>query len=163
MKVSQKTLGNVLIALSLFGFFIISLPFLLSHLPQSVKPIGNAYAIVIPKINASSPIVVGVDPWDQNKYKSALRYGVAQAKDTSLPGQRGMIYLFAHSSGNPWEILSTNVPFLRLDELKQGDLISLFAHGKKYEYKVVQKKIVSASDISVLTKNDVDLLILQTC
>ncbi|MDP3941690.1 MAG: sortase [bacterium] len=163
MKLSTKTIGNSLIAFSALGFLLLSLPFILPRLPQQTKPIGNAYAISIPKINATSPIVVGVDPWNPTEYRNALHLGVAQAKGTALPGQKGMIYLFAHSSGSPWEILRTNLPFLRLGELTKGDMVMLFSHGKEYPYVVASKKIVSPTDVSYLAKNSNNELILQTC
>lgn len=163
MKAPLKTLGNILIAFSALGFLLVSFPFLLSHLPQESKPIGNAYAIVIPKINASSLIVVGVDPWNRAEYNLALSRGIAQAKNTSLPGERGLIYLFAHSSGFPWEVLDKNIPFLRLGELGAGDKVLLYRDGKEYVFTVSEKKVVAAAETKYLKNTGESVLILQTC
>jgi LPXTG-site transpeptidase (sortase) family protein len=160
----MKRLGTFLILFSVFSLVILFLPFLLTFLPhKNPSTAGYSYTIAIPKIHAVAPIITSVDPWNRSAYTSALRLGVAQAKGTALPGEHGTIYLFAHSSENPWEMLSTNVPFLRLGELKSGDVIFVSAHSRQLRYVVFSKKIVSASDVSVLTKKEEDELILQTC
>lgn len=159
----SKHLGTILILLSLAGFSFVMLPFLLSRLPTKQTDVaGRGYFISIAKINASSPIVVGVDPWNKSEYETALSRGIAQAKGTVLPGQSGLIYLFAHSSGMPWEILDKNTPFLRIGELQEGDEISLYRNGKRFAFSVTEKKVVSAFDTHYLKKHE-NVLILQTC
>ncbi|MBI2443520.1 MAG: sortase [Candidatus Levybacteria bacterium] len=160
----SKHLGTVLIVLSFIGLLIVALPFVLSRLPSQAAQINQiGYYVSIPKIQAVSPIVVGVDPWNQTEYNRALSRGIAQAKDTFLPGQNKLTYLFAHSSGLPWEILSKNVPFLRLGELKTGDQITLTNNGKEYVYTVKEKKVVAAGETKYLKNTGEDVLILQTC
>lgn len=157
-------IGNVLILLSLFGFGFIFYPVALSYLaPQSFAQVANdQYSLWIPKIRAAGKVIPNVDPWDETAYRKALKQGIAQAKGTAAPGQNGTVYLFAHSSGPPWEQTRYNTIFLRLGELQKGDLLYLTWHGKQYVYKVREKKVVSPTDVTYLQQKK-NQLIVQTC
>lgn len=164
MKNISKTFGNFLIALSVVGFLILLLPLVIVRLPTPPLSIDSkGYFILIPRIQAVSPIVVGVDPWNRTEYDLALSKGIAQAKGTFLPGEEKLIFLFAHSSGMPWEILAKNVPFLRLDEVRTGDQLILSRSGKEYIYIVSAKKVVEATETKYLQDTSKNILILQTC
>lgn len=165
-KSSTYYLGNAFIFLSLTFFVFVLYPLLFAYfLPPTVKPIYTlkGLTITIPKIKAQSPIIAGVDPWNETTYREALRKGVAQAKDSSLPGEKGVIYLFAHSSGFPWEITRYNTIFLRLNELTLHDKIILTRSGKEYTYEVTGMKEVWPTEVEAVTSVKGDVLILQTC
>ncbi len=93
----------------------------------------------------------------------ALKKGVAQAKGTSLPGEKGTSFLFAHSSGNPLEMNQYNTVFFRLSELVKGDDVIIFRDGVRTRYIVREKKVILPSETEYLRKNDKNQLILQTC
>src|SRR5690606_17953388 len=97
------------------------------------------------------------------EYREALQEGVAQAKGTALPGESGSVYLFAHSSGMPWEQLQTNVAFLRLHRLVPGDEVVVRYRGDEYVYRVRESKIVKPHEVEYLRESTRDQLILQTC
>jgi sortase A len=160
-------LGNALILLSLAGFAFTFYPFLITYLVPTpdVKAITakEGTFITIPKIKAQSPVIENVDPWKESEYREVLKKGVAQAKGTSLPGQKGTVYLFAHSSGLPWELTRYNTIFLRLGELGKGDDIEIVRNGKLYKYKVSDKKEVDPSEVSYLLNTKKNQLIIQTC
>ena len=84
--------------------FVIFYPLLSTYFfPPQVKPqteLKGDY-ITIPKIKAQAPLILNVDPWNENIYKESLKKGVAHAKGTPLPGESGRSFIFAHSSGNP--------------------------------------------------------------
>lgn len=124
---------------------------------------NESYWISIPKISASARIIENVDPWNESEYRKTLERGVAQAKNTAEPGQKGTLYLFAHSSDVPWRITRYNVAFLRLGELQKGDTFTIHKKGKTYRYAVLGSKIVWPSEVDYLTKNQGDVVILQTC
>lgn len=158
--------GNLLMgfafALLLFIYFpIIQLYFFPNNFQTEITKKGNF--IEIPKIKARAPIVLNVDPWTQEDYQKQLKNGVAHAKGTSLPGEKGMIFLFAHSSDLPWRITRNNTAFFKLNKLKNGDTILLHKDGLKYTYKVKETKTVWPSEVSYLLGKDKDILILQTC
>jgi sortase (surface protein transpeptidase) len=192
----RKLVGNALIIVSLLLLGYIYLPFLLAYLPAGFNPtqaIGaGQYSISIPKINATTPIILEVDPSDGTAYKAALKSGVAQAKGFGKPGEHGLIYLFAHSSLPPWEMTRTNTAFLRLNELQNGDRIkivgpcsSVIANPEEvkqsndrqasssatphhdvctYTYEVINKMELWPNQTEVFNQEkDKDELILQTC
>lgn len=158
-------IGNLFIALSLFGFIILLYPIVAMYLfPPVVKNeiVQKGVSITIPKIHAQAPIIENVDPWNEAEYQKALTKGVAHAKNTSLPGTNGTVFLFAHSSGPLW-VNRYNTIFYRLGELAKNDPIYLTKDGVKITYRVVNKIEVWPSDVKYLEKNEKNQLILQTC
>ncbi len=158
--------GTILIILSLLGFAITFYPIVSVYLfPPPLQSItkDNSFAILIPKIHALGKVIENVNPWDQSDYNRALKKGIAHAKGTALPGQKGSIFLFAHSSGLPWEITRYNTIFLRLGELKTNDEIKLYYKGKEYKYLVTSKKEVWPNEVNYLLDQKKDQLVLQTC
>ena len=119
--------------------------------------------ITIPKIHAQAQVTENVDPFNEKEYNEVLKKNIAHAKGTALPGEEGTIFLFAHSSGTPWEITRFNTIFLRLGELQKGDSIVLVRNGKKFAYTVSNKKEVWPSEVSYLLDTKQTQLILQTC
>jgi len=159
-----KHIGNFFIVLSILGFFYTFYPLFSAYFPQDIpKTIDTSSSLVIPKINAYSPIIKNVDPFNEKEYNQALQHGVAMAKGSQLPGNTGLTYLFAHSSGNPWQLTRFNTIFFRLGELEKGDEIVVYEDGRAYVYGVIDTKEVSPSEISYLLDYDFEGLILQTC
>lgn len=153
----NRLIGDFLIVLALLVLVWIYFPFLQLYLwPSTINLAETSYYISIPKINALSPVVENVDPFNKDEYKKALQKGVAQAKDMNN-------FLFAHSSLPPWEMTRTNTPFLRLGELKNGDQITIHKDGKDHIYSVVDKKEVWPNQVGYLLENKDNQLILQTC
>ena len=118
--------------------------------------------ITIPKIHAQAPLIYNVDPFKESVYQEVLKKGVAHAKGTALPGQRGSVFIFAHSSGNPIELTNYNTIFLKLGQLEKNDEVLIKKEEKVFKYKIVQKKIVWPTEVKYL-KEKKDQLIIQTC
>lgn len=159
-------LGNLLIILSLLGLSVVFYPIVRIYLfPPTIKPMATQKEIflTIPKIHAQAPIVENVNPWDITEYSQTLKKGIAHAKGTALPGEKGTVFLFAHSSGAPWDIAWYNTIFLRLGELQKGDNIEINKNGKKYLFKVREKKEVWPNEVNYLSGTKKNQLILQTC
>lgn len=166
MRISlRKNLGNILIISSVVLFIYIYLPiislYLLTQKPQTLS--DKSFFINIPKIDAYSPILENIDPWDKKIYKEALKKGVAHAKGSSLPGDGKLIFLFAHSSDNPLFITRYNTVFFRLGELETDDLINITKDGKEYKYLVYDKREVWPNEVEYLKNVDENILIVQTC
>lgn len=160
-------LGNFLIVASLFGFIFTFYPLIkmyifLSPSVEATKKTKGTF-ITISKINAHAPIIEKVDPWNEEEYKKALAKGVAHAKGTFLPGEKGTSFLFAHSSGAPWELTRFNTVFLRLGELEKDDTIIVVRDGEKFTYRVFDKKEIWPNEVSFLEDTSKNQLILQTC
>lgn len=172
-KKTRLILSNFLIIASLLTLLIIYLPVLKLYLPvnqQSFLPSTNSYVIKIPKINAAAPIISEVNPWVETEYKDALEQGVAQAKGSQYPGERGAIFLFAHSSQPPWKLTYLNTAFLRLGELKTNDEVIIDRDNKEYRYIVTDKREVWPTEVNYLkdiestyNNSEQQVLILQTC
>lgn len=126
--------------------------------------IGEGWGMVIPKIFLQEKVVANVDPADKEGYLAALNEGIAQAAGTALPGEPGLGYYFAHSSGmNPlWP--QKEATFYLLGKLEIGDRVLIYRQGEKYEYHVVEKRVVAADDLSFLAEGEgEEAVVLQTC
>lgn len=155
MKSLFYYLGNFLIIASIASLLFIYYPIIEIYLfPPEIRNLESkrGYYIQVPKIKAEAPIILNVDPWNEKEYRSKLKEGVAHAKTTSLPGENGTSFLFAHSSDDPWSIGRYNTVFFRLGELNINDEIFIFKDGRKFVYKVKDKKIVWPGDVDYLTQ-----------
>lgn len=166
--------GFLLIIISLILFVFIFFPVAKVEIGYSlnkpkaiiseIKPVDKDFGIVIPKIGANSKIVANVDPFNSGIYQAALTKGVAQAKGSAMPSEIGNMFLFSHSSANILEASRYNSVFYLLSKLETSDEIYIYYKDTKYKYKVTDKKIVDAKDISYLNpKSDVRTLTLMTC
>lgn len=123
-----------------------------------------AFSIVIPKISAQAVVFPNVSPADESEYLEVLKKGVAHANGTAFPGQKGNVYLFAHSTNIEANISRYNAIFYHLKDLEEGDQIVIFFAGRLHLYRVTEKKIIPASDVSFFEPQDKEeILILQTC
>ncbi len=137
---------------------------ILKNQENLIVPQSLAFGLVVEKINANAPVVANVNPFNEREYKKALQKGVAHAAGTVYPGEKGVSFLFAHSTLNPWDVPRYNAVFYLLRELEPGDRVITYYDGKRYDYVVYDKKVVGAEEIGFLTmKSDEPILILQTC
>ncbi len=161
----SKQIGNLLLLSSILLFFLLFYPLISIYLfppkVQSIETLPNNY-ISVPKIHAQAPVTFNVNAFNESEYQEVLKRGVAHAKNTALPGEKGSVFIFAHSSGNPIEISNYNTIFLKLGELEINDEIQIKKDGKVFTYKVTEKKLVWPSEVEYL-EQDKDQLILQTC
>lgn len=129
-----------------------------------LTPKDPNFSIIVEKIGADATIIANVDPTNKTAYQNALKRGVAHALGTSFPGQKGVTYLFAHSTDTIFNVPRYNAVFYLLGEMKQGDRIVIFFAGRRYDYYVTETKITEAKDVSYFTmKTDEQILVLQTC
>lgn len=131
---------------------------------EVIEPVSAQFGIIIPKIGANAPVIPNVDPGNPQSYLPQLQKGVAHAAGTVFPGVVGNIYLFAHSTDSFWNVGRYNAIFYLVKELENGDEIDLFYSGIRHVYRVVEKKIVSPSEVDYLTQQtSFEQLTLQTC
>lgn len=127
----------------------------------TVDPKILDFGLKIDKINVLVPVIKNVDGADKAVYNDALKNGVAHFAGTALPGEARNIFIFGHSSSDVKSDYSKI--FARLDDLATGDEISVYLEGKEHKYKVSDKKVVEADDLSVLEKGNKEELTLMTC
>lgn len=131
---------------------------------EIITPAATDFGIVIEKINANAQVIANVNPADEKEYLDALTKGVAHAAGTNLPGEKGNIYLFSHSTDSPLNFSRYNAIFYLLNKLEAGDRVIIFYQNKRNDYIVFDKAIVPPSDVSYLTNRyDEEVLTLQTC
>lgn len=82
-----------------------------------------------------------------------LSLGLIHLPGSALPGEKGNVFVSGHSA---LPIFSKNkqAPFAKLSNLKIGDMIEVSALGAKFNYKVVNIKIVDPTDLSVISALD---------
>ncbi len=132
--------------------------------PESNDPFGpelledvHEYTLDIPKIGIEQArVVVGGDD---------LLSNVVHYLPRTLPGKRGKVSLFGHSSllqlykPKNYEHIFSYVPFL-----EKGDLIYITVNGARYTYQVYDKVVVKPEDVDVLNQQyDDSYLDLITC
>lgn len=112
---------------------------------------GGAVGIMeIPKIDLKVAIGEGVDT-------KTLKYAVGHFDGTAMPGEKGNFAVAGHRS------YTYNKYFNRLDELQEGDEITIKSKKGEYTYKVYEKKVVEPTEVSVLNKTEDATITLVTC
>ncbi|MBM7693473.1 sortase A [Peribacillus deserti] len=115
-----------------------------------VKKKGIVGELVIPRINLEAIIVKGVD-------QKSMKNAVGWMPSTSLPGEHGNVVLAAHRSHTYGQF------FNRLNEINNGDVITLRSYGRAFTYKVFDSLIVDPADLSVIQPANDEILTLITC
>ncbi len=168
-QVVQGTFGIEDGAQSSSGFSDESVPGLLSALPAVgpredrliIPKIGKNVAIVRPSMDALIH-----ENWKQfeEDIQHALRDGVVHYPGSARPGQAGNFFVTGHSSYYPWDPGKYKDVFARLHELSIGDRYFVYYGGEKHVYRVISKKEVQPTDVSVLDQPmDKRLSTLMTC
>ena len=76
--------------------------------------------------------------------------------DTKMPGQKGNAALAGHRT-------TYGAPFNRLDDLVAGDPITVTTRAGTFRYEVMEKKVVTPDEVSVLDNTPDNRLTLTTC
>lgn len=131
--------------------------------PSDNIPVVNEFKLVVPKLGLESNISPNVDLQNESVYRQELlSTGVAHARGSYLPGQKGSVFLFAHSTDTIFNIAKFNAKFFSLGDLETGDEIQINYQGKEYHYKVSGKNIIDPNDVELI-RNSGNSLMLMTC
>ena len=129
-----------------------------------LQPVDPWFSLLIPKIGLNTKVLANVNSTDKDQYSQALKTGAAHAAGTYLPGEKGRVFLFGHSTDYIWNIPRFNAIFYLLKELKKNDEINIIYQGKRHIYQVSNRKIVNSSEVAYLKpKWGEEEIILQTC
>jgi len=126
-----------------------------------VSTIGNNI-LKIDALNLEAPISWRIENTEATVAK-ALENGIIQINGTSLPGEKGNVFITGHSSNYAWAKGSYNSIFATLNNLVVGDIVHLKYQDKLYVYKIKDKKIVSADELSIMASSPSPILTLMTC
>jgi sortase A len=117
---------------------------------QEVKEHQVLGQLNIPKIDLEVMVVPGVDEED-------IIDAVGWMTSTGFPGEAGNVVFAGHRSHTYGKF------FHRLGEMEIGDDLSLNTHFGKFNYQIIEIKVVEPTDLSVLKQTDRSLLTLITC
>ena len=135
--------------------------------PSTGANVGNDSRLIIPKINVSAPVIYSTTTVDENTIEKSLEGGVVHYNlpgANSVPGQAGNGVILGHSSNDVFDPGNYKFVFVLLDRLQNGDLFYMNYQGKRYVYKVTDKKIIKPTDWKVLLQNDgKPTIVLVTC
>lgn len=160
-------MGLVTILILMFGLFNerFIAPFItpsrnVSSTPIIIDPtnaaVGPETKIIIPKINVEIPVIYDVGTIEESAVQKGLERGVVHYATTPNPGEIGNGVIFGHSANNILNHGKYKFAFVLLKRLEPGDTFYIQKEGKRYAYKVFDKKIVPPSDVSVLYPTNTD-------
>jgi len=135
--------------------------------PSANANVGNDPKLIIPKINVNVPVVYSVTTVEDSAIQTALEQGVVHYNlpgANSTPGQDGNGVVLGHSSNDVFDPGGYKFAFVLLDKLQNGDLFYMNYQGKRYVYKVSDKKIIKPTEWRTLQQTtDKPTMILVTC
>lgn len=160
-------MGFLAIMIFLFGFFNerFVAPFItpsrtVSSTSIIIDPgttaVGPESKIIIPKINVEIPVVYDEPTIDEAAIQRALERGVVHYPTTSNPGEVGNGVIFGHSANNILNKGKYKFAFVLLKRMEAGDIFYVQKDGKRYAYKIFEKKVVPPTEVSVLYPNFTD-------
>lgn len=118
--------------------------------------------IMIPSIGVDVPLVMSPSLKDSDII-STLVGGVALYPNGILPGHLGNVFISGHSTGEPWRG-KYRFAFIKINDIKIGDIITLDYSGTRYTYKVSEKKLVKPSaDNMIVSDRPVPTVTIMAC
>lgn len=117
--------------------------------PNSNIAVDPAPKIIIPKINLEIPVVYGTST-EEKAIQAGLENGAVHYATSPTPGTNGNVVLVGHSSSNIFNNGKYKFAFVLLNRLQVGDTFMLNYNGKRYTYKIYERKIVKPNEVSVL-------------
>lgn len=131
---------------------------------EEIIPQSEEFGLIIPKIGINTKVFAHVDAENPKEYLPLLTQGVAHAKGSALPGEKGNVFIFAHSSDTPFNITQYNAVFYLISKLEPGDEIVVYFQYQKFLYQVVEKKVIPPEIVADYLQNlKGKTLTLQTC
>jgi sortase A len=119
----------------------------LLHEFKTHQPAGEVLTkLAIPRIGLRAVVIEGTS-------SHSLLLGPGHMTGTAIPGGAGNVVIAGHR----------DTFFRHIHNLKNGDAVYILRSGKRFHYVVVQKRVVQASDLSVLRSSGTGELTLITC
>ncbi len=125
---------------------------------ESEKTKSEPNRIEIPALGISGKVTYKVKKLEENK---TLSKSVIHLDGTALPGEEGNAVLTGHSSSLGWSYYDSI--FAALNKLGNGDEVYVYRNNEKFIYSIIEKRIVSSDDVSVLSQGSGEKLTLITC
>ncbi len=125
--------------------------------PEVVKRNPPATRLVIPSLGIDAPVVevpITNKTWDV----SPLTHEIAHLRGTANPGEKNNMVLAGHVT-----LKRGAGPFLHLESLEPGDVAIVYAGERAYSYRVVSKRYIGPTDVSIAYPTPDPILTLITC
>jgi LPXTG-site transpeptidase (sortase) family protein len=124
--------------------------------------------LVIPRIGKNVPLlqVPNHKNWKEleKKIQKGLQNGVVVHPVSGMPGDFGNLFLTGHSSYYKWDPGRYKDVFALLHEVIPGDIVYVYWEGRRYTYRISEKKVVPPTAVGVLSQpKDKKILTLMTC
>ena len=135
--------------------------------PTAEVKVGPESRLIIPKINVDTPIVFGIDSYNEPAVQEALKKGVVDYPipgADSKPGQAGNMPILGHSSNDVFDDGAYKFVFVQLNQLNEGDTFYIHYKSIRYTYSVTGKEIIDPKDVGKLAiDTDTPMVTLITC
>ena len=135
--------------------------------PTANVNVGAEPKLIIPKINVNIHVVYNITSLEDGPVQEGLNHGVVHYKlpgANALPGQIGNTVMLGHSSNDIFDPGDYKFAFVLLDRLQAGDIAYVHYEGKRYIYRVTDKKVISPTEFNALqVNNGKPMLTLVTC
>jgi sortase A len=111
---------------------------------------GEAMGLIdVPRLDLNMVLVDGTD-------EAALEKGPGIYRGDYLPGEHQLVYVAGHRT-------TFLAPFADINELRDGDKITIHLPYGTFTYVVYRSRIVVATNLAVLRSHDRDIVTLQAC
>lgn len=135
--------------------------------PTANVNVGSEPKLIIPKINVNIHVVYDITSLEDAPVQEGLKKGVVHYKlpgANSLPGQVGNTVILGHSSNDIFDPGDYKFAFVLLDRLQAGDIVYMHYQGKRFIYRVTDKKVITPTEFNALhVNNGKPMLTLVTC
>ena len=133
--------------------------------PLDVEKLKDAEAgnfIRMPSLGTAVPLKLSETMNDDDVLKT-LSDGAALYPNGVLPGRLGNVFISAHSTGEPWKG-KYRFAFLKINELKEDNLIHLDYEGTRYTYRVFKSEIVTPEEgLKIVSDRPVPTMTVMAC
>lgn len=148
---------------------------------QRVKPKDNAASVfeqmalipsdnrvVIERIGKDIPLVTVPTHQNWNQLEEFIQKGLQDGAVihpiSREPGAFGNFFITGHSSYYEWDPGRYKDVFALLHEAKAGDIVTVYWEGRKYRYRLYEKRVIDPTETSVLNQpNNHSIITLMTC
>lgn len=96
--------------------------------------------IRIPALSLHLPLALAPTLEDKDILRT-LQVGVVRYPNGVAPGERGVVVIAGHSTGEPWKG-PYRFAFLHAGKLRSGDVIAVDQNGMRYTYRVTGQRII---------------------
>jgi len=110
------------------------------------------------EVTVENPISTDIEVLDQSLLSGTVRYPTS-----ALLGQEGTVLLFGHSSNLPVVHNQAYKAFNSIQNLKTGQIVSVYSGSAEYRYAVVGVKLADANEDVIEMPKDGKRLVLVTC